>query len=129
MKFTRFIVPTAAAFLIVSCANQNPDNFDTLGYEFDDFGSPDGQPFEPVNPVYDSTPAFEDTRPAPTRVTPTPTRPSTPARAQTNHTVVRGDTLWGLSRKYGVSMDAIKQANNMRNDTVVLGTTLVIPAR
>jgi len=131
MKFTNVLPLSAIALFAVSCANQQGDDFDNFGYDFDDFGTPDGAPYQEVNPVYDSPPAYEETRPAPTRPTTTarPSRPSTPARAQTTHTVVRGDTLWGLSRKYGVSVDAIKKANSMRNDTVVLGSRLVIPAR
>ncbi len=130
MKFTHLIPVSVFAILAASCANQQGDDFDTLGYEFDDFGTPDGAPFQEVNPVYDSPPAFEEASPAPAPArTAAPSRPSAPARAQATHTVVRGDTLWGLSRKYGVSVDAIKQANNMRNDTVVLGTRLTIPAR
>jgi nucleoid-associated protein YgaU len=128
MKNIHLLPLSVAVVFAASCANQKTDEFDTLGYEFDDYGTPDGAPYQDVNPVYDSAPAYEEARLAPVRPT-TPARPSTPARAQTNHTVVRGDTLWGLSRKYGVSVDAIKQANNMRNDTVVLGTRLVIPAR
>jgi nucleoid-associated protein YgaU len=128
MKFTNLLPLSAAAIFAVSCANQKGDEFDTLGYEFDDFGTPDGAPYQDVNPVYDSAPAYVETRPAPSRPAAS-TRPASTARPQTTHTVVRGDTLWGLSRKYGVSVDAIKNANNMRNDTVVLGTRLVIPAR
>lgn len=125
MKYTILIPLSAVVLFAASCANQQKDGYDTLGYEFDDFGTPDGAPYQEVNPVYDSAPAYEETRPAPV----TPARPSTPARTQTTHTVVRGDTLWGLGRKYNVSVDAIKQANNMRNDIVVLGSKLVIPAR
>ncbi len=123
MKITSALIPVAA-LLIAACANQRGDQFDTYGYDFDDYGTPDGEPFEAVNPVYDSAPAYEEPGPSPA----TASTPPTPQRQSTSHTVVRGDTLWGLSRKYGVSIDAIKQANNMRNDTVVLGSTLVIPA-
>ncbi|KAM0951783.1 putative LysM domain-containing protein [Dioscorea sansibarensis] len=28
--------------------------------------------------------------------------------------IARGDTLWGLSRKYGVSVDSIKEANEIQ---------------
>lgn len=126
MNRIHLILPAAAALLVASCANQPKDEYDTLGYEFDDYGTPDGTPggapYQEVNPTYDSAPAYEETSPA-------PTTPTTPARAETRHTVVRGDTLWGISRKYGVPIEAIKQANNMRNDIAVLGTTLVIPAR
>ena len=43
------------------------------------------------------------------------------------HTVTTGDTLFGLARRYGVSADAIREANRMSDDVVRLGQTLVIP--
>lgn len=46
-----------------------------------------------------------------------------------SHTVVKGDTLWGISRKYNVGVEAIKSANSLTSDTIVVGRTLVIPAR
>ncbi|QAZ68962.1 LysM peptidoglycan-binding domain-containing protein [Solidesulfovibrio carbinolicus] len=45
------------------------------------------------------------------------------------HTVVRGDTLTRLAKKYGVSAQAIMEANAMKNaDQLQLGKTLTIPA-
>ncbi|XP_034701180.1 probable N-acetylmuramidase [Vitis riparia] len=41
--------------------------------------------------------------------------------------IVKGDTLWGLSRKHGVSIDAIKEANGLTGDTIYAGKKLVIP--
>ncbi|KAL5997798.1 hypothetical protein ACLOJK_008730 [Asimina triloba] len=41
--------------------------------------------------------------------------------------IVKGDTLWGLSRKYGVSIDAIKEANGLSGDTIYAGKKLIIP--
>ncbi|CAI9787665.1 unnamed protein product [Fraxinus pennsylvanica] len=41
--------------------------------------------------------------------------------------IVKGDTLWGLSRKYGVSIDAIKEANGLMGDTIYAGKKLIIP--
>lgn len=43
------------------------------------------------------------------------------------HTVVRGDTLSRIARKYSVDARAIMQANGMKNDVVRLGRKLVIP--
>ncbi len=44
------------------------------------------------------------------------------------HVVVRGDTVWKLSRKYNISMQAIIQANNLRYpDVLYPGQRLVIP--
>jgi membrane-bound lytic murein transglycosylase D len=54
---------------------------------------------------------------------------SSAARAgRRTHTVVRGDTLFGIARKYGVSAAAIRTANKLEDDNVKLGATLVIPA-
>ncbi len=54
---------------------------------------------------------------------------STAARAgRRTHKVVRGDTLFGIARKYGVSAAAIRSANQLEDDNVKLGATLVIPA-
>jgi LysM repeat protein len=42
--------------------------------------------------------------------------------------VHRGDTLWGISRKHGVSLEALKAANRIgAGDFISAGDTLVIP--
>ncbi|KAH0653776.1 hypothetical protein KY289_031454 [Solanum tuberosum] len=41
--------------------------------------------------------------------------------------IERGDTLWGFSRKYGVSIEEIKEANGLEGDTIYAGKKLVIP--
>ena len=136
MTAPRLLLASSFCFAIVSCANQNADDYDVADpYAAPDYGPADGgaplQPVAPVNPVYDTPPAYEDTAAVPTpSPSPTVTPPSAPAgAAATVHTVVKGDTLWGLSQKYKVSVDAIKQANGMTKDTVVLGTRVQIPAR
>ncbi len=43
------------------------------------------------------------------------------------HTVQSGDTLWKLSQRYGVSITAIKSANNYWSDVIRLGQRLIIP--
>lgn len=50
------------------------------------------------------------------------------AHADTTHVVQPGDTLWEIAMQYGVSMDAIVEANNLENPRVIrLGSTLTIP--
>ncbi len=44
------------------------------------------------------------------------------------HKVVRGDSLTVIAAHYGVSPQAIIQANNMKSSNVMLGQTLKIPA-
>lgn len=43
------------------------------------------------------------------------------------HKVVRGDTLSGISKRYQVSVSAIKRANKMKNNTLYLGKVINIP--
>lgn len=41
--------------------------------------------------------------------------------------VQRGDTLYGISKQFGVSVDEIKKANNLDSNTISVGQTLKIP--
>lgn len=43
------------------------------------------------------------------------------------HQVAGGDTLTAIAARYGVSASAIKRANNMTSNNVMLGQTLTIP--
>jgi len=43
------------------------------------------------------------------------------------HKVKRGDTLSRLARKYKTSIKAIKRANRMRNNNLLLGKSIIIP--
>ncbi len=61
--------------------------------------------------------------PAPTG-TPAPT--STPAPGGTD-VVQRGDTLWAISLRFGVTVGAIKSANGLTSDIIYVGQTLTIP--
>ena len=51
------------------------------------------------------------------------------ARRSGTHVVVEGDTLWGLSVKWGVSVQEIKRANRLRKDSLSLGQLLKVPRR
>ncbi|MDG2124278.1 MAG: LysM peptidoglycan-binding domain-containing protein [Verrucomicrobiales bacterium] len=52
-------------------------------------------------------------------------RPSKP-RYRT-HTVKKGDTLWGLSKRYGKSVSSIKSTSGIRSDNIRIGQRLKIP--
>ena len=120
---------------VVSCASQKADEYDTTG---NPYGIPDAG-MDPAmaaqgNPIYDTPAAYEDSAYTTPAVPGVPAVPSVPAVAPEPaagpaviHTVVKGDTLSGLSSKYNVPMESIKQANRMTNDTVVLGRKMVIP--
>ena len=51
------------------------------------------------------------------------------ASGTTRYRVRRGDSLWTIARRHGISVDALKRANSMRSDRVVAGQVLVIPKR
>ena len=42
------------------------------------------------------------------------------------HSVIKGDTLYSLSRKYGVTVDAIKTKNKLKNNNLAIGQVLII---
>ena len=46
------------------------------------------------------------------------------------HTVQAGDSMWGIARRYGTTMEAIRAANGMKSvfDPIYPGDRLVIPA-
>jgi lipoprotein-anchoring transpeptidase ErfK/SrfK len=92
-------------------------------------------PADATNPL----PTPEPT-PMPTAVTPTtPPRtdqpvdppadqPADPSPDQLSHTVQRGDTLAAIARNYGVSIEALVDANAIIDaDLLYVGQTLVIP--
>ena len=43
------------------------------------------------------------------------------------HTVQSGDSLWKLSRHYGVDVERIKELNNLESETLQVGNTLQLP--
>ncbi|CAL9011290.1 unnamed protein product [Prunus brigantina] len=53
--------------------------------------------------------------------------PDTPKSSHKTIEIEKGNTLWGLSREYGVSIDAIKEANGLTGDTIYAGKKLIIP--
>ncbi len=139
----RILAPSLLALLLASCGNQKADTYDTPATP--DSSAVNAPAAPPSNPVYDTPAAYEESTgaPAPSVTSPNiPVAPTTPSGgiaaapaapkpsvngAAIIHTVVAGDTLSGISAKYKVPAAAIKQANSMTKDTVVLGRKMVIP--
>ncbi len=71
------------------------------------------------------------TQPAPVQPpTPPPAQPPAPpsGTAETTYTVRSGDTLFGIARKFSVTVQAIQQANNIANPSLIKpGQVLKIP--
>lgn len=60
--------------------------------------------------------------PAPNGSTPTPPNYIT-------YTVVAGDSLWLIARRFNTTVDAIKRANNLTTDVLQIGQKLLIPTQ
>jgi len=89
-----------------------------------------GAPYQPI-PGVNSTPSAQ-TIPTPPPAPPTQAYTPLPQASSSlgsSHTVEKGDTIWGLTRKYGVTGDALRAANNLQTDTIWVGQRLIIPAR
>jgi N-acetylmuramoyl-L-alanine amidase len=48
-------------------------------------------------------------------------------RAATRHIVSRGDTLGGIASRYQVSLNSLREVNNLRDDKIRVGKELIIP--
>jgi LysM repeat protein len=142
MTTVRTLALASAALSLASCSlfKKGEENYDTVDGGAYDTSNPYGVPgdasaesvpYQAVNPPADNPTygqaAYEETAPAPPAYGGTSAAPAPAPAAATRHTVVRGDTLGGIARNYGVSAAAIKQANGMTSDVVVLGKSLVIP--
>lgn len=63
----------------------------------------------------------------PTSGTATPA-PTTESSNQTTYRVVSGDTLYSIATRYGTSVNALKQTNNLTSNVLTIGQNLTIPA-
>jgi LysM repeat protein len=138
MNPIRILAPSLLVVALVSCASQKSGEYDTANpYGTPDAGQTSATATAPANPVYDTPAAYEESSSAPANTAAVPDAAASPApapAASSNgaaiiHTVVKGDTLSGISKKYKIPAASIKQANRMTNDTVVLGRKMVIPPR
>jgi hypothetical protein len=96
----------------------------------DDFMDEDVTPQKPPTPKPDTTkpttPQPDTTKPDTTKPTTPTTTPSTPAQPSGDgyHTVVKGDTLYNVSKRYGLTVDALMRLNNLTSTNISLGQVL-----
>ncbi len=58
---------------------------------------------------------------------PDPVDPPDPASGPQTYTVSRGDTLFSIAQRHGVTVNAIRMANGLTSDIIHAGQTLIIP--
>lgn len=80
-------------------------------------------PYQRLPGVSDPTPHHHSDSPDPR------TAGNLPATGGTQHTVVSGESLWGLARKYNTTIEAIQTANGLTSTNIRTGSTLTIPSR
>lgn len=81
--------------------------------------------------AHTTTPKPEPPKTAPAPVAPAPKpviTPTTPSQTKI-HTVASGETLSVIAKKYGVTVQQIKSANNLSSDMIRVGQKLKIPVR
>jgi LysM repeat protein len=66
-------------------------------------------------------------QPRPQTPAPASAQTQQPRRGTRSHVVASGETLFGIARRYGVTVDAIRRANQMETDQVRVGQRIVIP--
>ena len=53
-----------------------------------------------------------------------------PAAANASHVVAKGDSLWSIAKKYGITVDELAAANQLaKSATLRLGQQIVVPAK
>ena len=74
------------------------------------------------------TPTYTRPTPPPTKPRPASTKPTPPKKpAYRSHLVTSSDTLYSLSRRYGVSIARIQAANGLKSTLIRTGATLRVP--
>lgn len=74
----------------------------------------------------ETEPEYEE----PDEAKPEPAKPAKPAAPKPRiHKVSKGDTLFSISKRYGVTVQAIQKANNMSGTALSIGQRLKIPAK
>jgi len=43
-----------------------------------------------------------------------------------NHIVSKGDTLYSISKKYGLTVDELKKLNGLNSNNITIGQTLIL---
>ncbi|MEM9930256.1 MAG: LysM peptidoglycan-binding domain-containing protein, partial [Bacteroidota bacterium] len=110
-------------YMASNCGNQaNPTAYNNGPTTYGS-GVVPPQPPVGLNTAVNPQPAQPQVVPQPTVTAPVSTATTTATEAPV-HTVVKGETLYGLSKRYSVGVDQIKEWNNLPSNTINVGQNL-----
>jgi nucleoid-associated protein YgaU len=123
------VILLASVTLLPSCSNFKLPSFTGSAPAANPYGVPPGvdgyptdtAPYQAIDPIEPGSGDYN--------LPPLPAPSPEPAATGGQHMIQKGDTLWGISRRYGVTVEAIQQANGLTSTNIREGKTLVIPAR
>lgn len=69
-------------------------------------------PTKPAEKPGEAVPTDEETKPAPV--------------GPKKHTVAKGDTMFNIAKRYGISVDKLKSLNNLADNNIKLGMELIV---
>lgn len=84
-------------------------------------------PSKPASTASSSKPKTSSSSSSSTKSKPKSSTTAKKASSSRTHTVAKGDTLYGLARKYGTTVPKIKSANGLSGDLIRLGQKIKIP--
>jgi LysM repeat protein len=59
----------------------------------------------------------------------TPNKTTTTTKSWVTYKVQKGDTLWKIANKHGVTVDDVKNNNNISGDKIIIGQVLKIKSK
>lgn len=90
------------------------------------YAQPYQQGSQPTVPQQTYVPVYP--QPVPVPVPQPQAIPATYTSPQIAHAVVKGDTLYNISKRYGVPLASLRQANGLTTTTISIGQSLIIPS-
>lgn len=143
MKSFLYLLPLGLAALTVSCKS-NPKVASTNPYQNNPYYSSSSTTNYSSTPSNAAYPSYTESTYTPPSSVPGPSVPSVPSvptytgtatsapavsasSGSKSHSVASGETLYGIAKRNGTTVSAIKTANALSGDTIRIGQKLVIP--